>query len=71
MEANANELNLVLSASQTHNLANMRMTKAQSFAGLPKLWNSYRVKHSLMELLRQRLAVHLREKSVKRSVQPG
>lgn len=29
VEANANELNLVLSASQTHNLANMRMTKAR------------------------------------------
>ncbi|MFW2022707.1 hydroxymethylglutaryl-CoA lyase [Acinetobacter baumannii] len=37
VQANANELNLVLSASQTHNLANMRMTKAQSFAGFTEI----------------------------------
>ncbi|MGO4377732.1 hydroxymethylglutaryl-CoA lyase [Pseudoduganella sp. RAF53_2] len=33
LEAGANELNLVMSASQTHNRANMRMTREQSLAG--------------------------------------
>ncbi|APR38048.1 hydroxymethylglutaryl-CoA lyase [Paraburkholderia sp. SOS3] len=33
LESRANELNLVMSASQTHNLANMRMTRDQSLAG--------------------------------------
>ena len=33
LEAGADELNLVMSASQTHNRANMRMTRAQSLAG--------------------------------------
>jgi hydroxymethylglutaryl-CoA lyase len=34
MEAKADELNLVMSTSETHNLANLRMTRAQSFAAL-------------------------------------
>ncbi|WP_428031992.1 hydroxymethylglutaryl-CoA lyase [Ancylobacter sp.] len=33
LEAGMDELNLVLSASETHNLANMRMTPAQSLGG--------------------------------------
>ena len=34
IDARADELNLVMSASETHNLANLRMTRAQSFAAL-------------------------------------
>src|SRR5262245_894627 len=34
IEARADELNLVMSASETHNLANLRMTRRQSFDGL-------------------------------------
>jgi hydroxymethylglutaryl-CoA lyase len=34
IDAGADELNLVMSASETHNLANLRMTRAQSHAGL-------------------------------------
>ena len=34
MEAKADELNLVMSTSEAHNLANLRMTRAQSFAAL-------------------------------------
>ena len=34
IEARADELNLVMSASASHNLANLRMTQAQSFAAL-------------------------------------
>ena len=34
MESRADELNLVMSTSETHNLANLRMTREQSFAGL-------------------------------------
>jgi hydroxymethylglutaryl-CoA lyase len=34
IEARTDELNLVMSASETHNLANLRMTRAQSFASL-------------------------------------
>ena len=34
IEARADELNLVMSASETHNLANLRMTRDQSFAAL-------------------------------------
>jgi len=34
MEAKADELNLVMSTSETHNLSNLRMTRAQSFAAL-------------------------------------
>jgi len=34
MESRADELNLVMSTSETHNLANLRMTRAQSFAAL-------------------------------------
>ena len=32
--ARAGEMNLVMSASESHNLSNLRMTRAQSFAGL-------------------------------------
>lgn len=34
IDARADELNLVMSASESHNLANLRMTRAQSFAAL-------------------------------------
>ena len=34
IESKADELNLVMSASSSHNLANLRMTQAQSFAAL-------------------------------------
>ena len=34
IESRTDELNLVMSASQTHNLSNLRMTQAQSFKGL-------------------------------------
>ncbi|MDM0104269.1 hydroxymethylglutaryl-CoA lyase [Variovorax sp. J22R24] len=34
IDANADELNLVMSASESHNLANLRMTREQSFAAL-------------------------------------
>jgi hydroxymethylglutaryl-CoA lyase len=37
IESRADELNLVMSASETHNLANLRMTRAQSFAGLTQV----------------------------------
>ncbi|MCH4246945.1 MAG: hydroxymethylglutaryl-CoA lyase [Acinetobacter populi] len=37
LDAQADELNLVLSASQTHNLANMRMTKDKSFLGFAEI----------------------------------
>ena len=34
IESQADELNLVMSASETHNLANLRMTRTQSYAAL-------------------------------------
>jgi hydroxymethylglutaryl-CoA lyase len=34
LESRADELNLVMSTSETHNLANLRMSRAQSFASL-------------------------------------
>jgi hydroxymethylglutaryl-CoA lyase len=34
LESRADELNLVMSTSETHNLANLRMTRERSFAGL-------------------------------------
>ncbi|UXH80895.1 hydroxymethylglutaryl-CoA lyase [Roseateles amylovorans] len=37
IEARADELNLVMSASETHNLTNLRMTRAQSFRGLSEV----------------------------------
>jgi hydroxymethylglutaryl-CoA lyase len=37
IEAGANELNLVMSASASHNLSNLRMTRKQSFAGLEEV----------------------------------
>jgi len=37
IEARADELNLVMSCSETHNLANLRMTRAQSFAALSEV----------------------------------
>ncbi len=36
-EARADEFNLVMSASETHNLANLRMTREQSFAALTQV----------------------------------
>jgi len=37
IESRTDELNLVMSASETHNLVNLRMTRAQSFAGLAEV----------------------------------
>lgn len=37
IESRADELNLVMSVSETHNLANLRMTRAQSFAALAQV----------------------------------
>ena len=37
IESKTDELNLVMSASETHNLANLRMTRAQSFASLAQV----------------------------------
>ena len=37
LEARANELNLVMSTSETHNLANLRMPMAKSFAALSEV----------------------------------
>lgn len=37
LAAGAGELNLVMSAGETHNLANMRMTAAESFAGFAQI----------------------------------
>ena len=37
IEARADELNLVMSASETHNLSNLRMTREQSFAALSQV----------------------------------
>jgi len=37
IDAKADELNLVMSASETHNLANLRMTREQSFAALARV----------------------------------
>jgi hydroxymethylglutaryl-CoA lyase len=37
IESKADELNLVMSASESHNLANLRMTPAQSFAALAEV----------------------------------
>jgi hydroxymethylglutaryl-CoA lyase len=40
LESRADELNLVLSTSETHNLANLRMTREQSFAALAEVIRS-------------------------------
>ncbi|KTT22568.1 hydroxymethylglutaryl-CoA lyase [Pseudacidovorax intermedius] len=37
IESKVDELNLVMSASETHNLANLRMTRAQSFGALAEV----------------------------------
>ena len=37
IEARADEMNLVMSATESHNLANLRMTREQSFAGLQEV----------------------------------
>lgn len=37
IESRAGELNLVMSASESHNLSNLRMTREQSFAGLAEV----------------------------------
>lgn len=37
IDADADELNLVMSASESHNLANLRMTREQSFAALSEV----------------------------------
>jgi hydroxymethylglutaryl-CoA lyase len=37
LESRADEFNLVMSASETHNLANLRMTREKSFAGLAEV----------------------------------
>lgn len=40
LEARADELNLVMSVSETHNLANLRMPRARSWAGLSEVIRS-------------------------------
>ena len=40
VESRADELNLVMSASESHNLSNLRMTRDQSFAGLSEVVQS-------------------------------
>jgi len=42
LESKADELNLVTSASESHNLSNLRMTREQSFAGLKQIVDSVR-----------------------------
>ena len=42
MESGADELNLVMSASESHNLANLRMRREQSFAGLAEVASAVR-----------------------------
>ncbi len=42
VESQADELNLVMSASESHNLSNLRMTRAQSFAGLTEVAKAVR-----------------------------
>jgi hydroxymethylglutaryl-CoA lyase len=37
IDARTDEMNLVMSASESHNLSNLRMTRAQSFAGLAQV----------------------------------
>ena len=37
VDARTDEMNLVMSASESHNLSNLRMTRAQSFAGLAQV----------------------------------
>lgn len=37
IDANTDEMNLVMSASESHNLSNLRMTRAQSFDGLAEV----------------------------------
>jgi len=37
LESRADEFNLVMSTSETHNLANLRMTREKSFAGLAEV----------------------------------
>ena len=37
LESRADELNLVMSTSETHNLANLRMPREKSFAGLSEV----------------------------------
>ena len=37
IDARVDEMNLVMSASETHNLANLRMTREQSYAGLKQV----------------------------------
>jgi hydroxymethylglutaryl-CoA lyase len=45
VEARVDELNLVMSASESHNLANLRMTRAQSFAALSAVNGIARAAH--------------------------
>lgn len=42
VESRADELNLVMSASESHNLSNLRMTRAQSFAALAEVAQAVR-----------------------------
>jgi hydroxymethylglutaryl-CoA lyase len=42
VESRADELNLVMSASESHNLSNLRMTRAQSFAALAEVEQAVR-----------------------------
>jgi hydroxymethylglutaryl-CoA lyase len=47
LEARADELNLVMSASESHNLSNLRMTREQSFAALAEVAASVQGKASV------------------------
>ena len=49
LESRADELNLVMSVSETHNLANLRMPREKSFAGL----------REVIEMARDRVAVNV------------
>jgi hydroxymethylglutaryl-CoA lyase len=42
VESKADELNLVMSATESHNLSNLRMTREQSFGGLKQIADSVR-----------------------------
>lgn len=50
IDARTDEFNLVMSASETHNLANLRMTRAQSFAALSDVKALARQGHAVVNV---------------------
>ena len=50
IDAKTDEFNLVMSASETHNLANLRMTRAQSFASLADVSVLARQAHAVVNV---------------------